>query len=467
MKSVERPNVLFMIADDHRYSAIRACGDPVVQTPVLDRLVAEGVSFDRTYHFGGLNGAVCVPARACLLTGSNPFRALASTNLNDRAGLQTINPQKALLPELFRQSGYFTYHIGKWHNDKQSFVRSFDGGAKIFFGGMSDHQHVPVHDFDPTGEYPPSARYTGEQFSTELFADAAIRLLREYDRPAPFFLYLAFTAPHDPRTPPPEYAALYDPEQIPLPPNFMPEHPFDNGEQHIRDEELAPFPRTPEEVRRHIAGYYGMISHLDAQIGRILEALAATGQAERTIVVYTADHGLAVGQHGLLGKQNLYEHSVRVPAILRGPGIPAGRRVRALAHTPDLFPTLCDLAGIPVPPSVESTSLVSLLQGSQGRVREHVCCAYKDVQRMVADERWKLIRYYCSPARQTGEDRIQLFDLEADPWELTDRSAEPEQAERVRQLAQSLAGWQRWAGDPLAGMPVLPAGGHLPVSLTT
>src|SRR5581483_2186684 len=121
--------------------------------------------------------------------------------------------------------------------------------------------------------------------------------------------------------------------------------------------------------------------------------------------------------------------------------------------TPDLFPTLCDLLGLPTPASVESTSLVSLLQGSQGRVREHVYSAYKDVQRMVADERWKLIRYYRSPARQTGEDRLQLFDLEADPWELTDWSAEPAQAERVQQLAEALAGWQRWAGDPLAEVP--------------
>jgi arylsulfatase A-like enzyme len=456
-----RPNVLFMIADDHRHSAIRAFGDPVVQTPRIDQLVAEGIAFERTYHFGGLTGGVCVPARACLMAGANPFRALASKDLSDAVGLRTINPAMATLPQEFRRAGYRTHHVGKWHNDTRSFHRSFDGGAKIFIGGMSDHYRVPVFDFDPTGEYPTSARYEGDKHSTELFGEAAMDFLRGYDREEPFFLYLAFTAPHDPRTPPPEYAALYPYDEMPLPPNYVPEHPFDNGEMRNRDESLAPWPRTPEVVRQHVADYYGMITHLDHWIGRVVDTLSETRRADNTIVVYTADHGLAVGQHGLMGKQNLYEHSARVPCVMRGPGLAAGVRLQNLIHTPDLHPTLCELTGLPTAATVETHSLVPLLRQGQaapsvGR-RSYVCQVYKDAQRMVTDGRWKLIRYYRSQERLgVGTDAIQLFDLELDPWERFDLSSDSAHAGRIGALASQLEEWQQEVRDPMVGVPVLP-----------
>jgi arylsulfatase A-like enzyme len=317
---------------------------------------------------------------------------------------------------------------------------------------------VPVFDFDPSGAYPREARYEGDRHSTELFGRAAVQFLRGYDRPDPFFLYLAFTAPHDPRTPPPEYAALYPPAEMPLPPNVLPEHPFDNGDLRTRDEQLAPWPRTPEVVRRHTADYYGMITHLDAWIGNVLGALEETGRAGDTIVVYTADHGLAIGQHGLFGKQNLYEHSARVPCIVRAPGIAGGRRVDALIYTPDLHPTLCELARVSRPETVETRSLVSLLGGVSAGARRVVCQVYKDVQRMVTDGRWKLIRYYRSAERpDAGTDGIQLFHLKEDPWETRDLSAEPACAEHVERLAAQLSAWQREVEDPMADVPVLPA----------
>src|SRR5262249_22785817 len=130
-----------------------------------------------------------------------------------------------------------------------------------------------------------------EHHATELFADAAVDFLKQYNDANPFLMYVAFTSPHDPRTPPKEFLDRYPPENIALPPNFAPEHSCDNGTLRGRDEELAPFPRPPAVVQRHIAEYYGMITHLDAQIGRILQALEETGRAENTIVVYTADHG--------------------------------------------------------------------------------------------------------------------------------------------------------------------------------
>jgi arylsulfatase A-like enzyme len=213
---------------------------------------------------------------------------------------------------------------------------------------------------------------------------------------------------------------------------------------------LAPFPRTPEVIRQHIADYYGMISHLDAQVGRVLEALDDVGQADNTIVVYTADHGLAVGQHGLMGKQNMYEHSVHVPAIVRGPGLPRGQRVAALAHTFDLYPTICQLTGAQVPATVESRNLLPLLSHAADRSgRDSVHAVYRDVQRMVSDGRWKLIVYSRSESRSVGVDREQLFDLQSDPCELTDRSADEECQSRLEDLRENLRAWQHVVGDPL------------------
>jgi arylsulfatase A-like enzyme len=445
-KSARRPNVLFIIADDHRADALGCAGDPTVRTPYLDALAERGVTFDRTYHMGGLSVAVCVPARAALLTGTNPFSASTSQRVDDLPGLMALRPELPTLPETLQRAGYHTHGIGKWHNDPASFARSFTSAARVFFGGMSEHTRVPLHDEDPTGKYPAEARYIGEEFSTELFCDAAMQFLNGYQDEQPFFLYLALTSPHDPRTPPPPYDQMYEAARMPLPPNVLLEHPFDNGEMRVRDELLAPFPRPPEVVRQHLADYYGMITHHDAWLGRLFDVLQARGHADNTIVVYTADHGLAVGQHGLMGKQNLYEHSVRVPLIVGGPDLPRGQRVDGLTYTPDVYPTLCELAGVAVPPTVEMRSLLPAIASGNGH--DSVCSVYKDRQRMVSDGTWKLIRYYRAPELGVGEDRVQLFNVAADPWETRDRSTEPEQMETLHNLAAALTRWQHAENDP-------------------
>ena len=443
-----QPNILFIIADDHRFDAIGAMGDATVQTPVLDALMARGTTFRQTHIMGSLVGAVCVPSRAAVLTSASLFRS----------GMQEINRELAVWPQVMREAGYHTFATGKWHNDKQTFTNSFAEGAKIFFGGMSSHFEVPVFDYDASGAYPNTAKYIGEKFSTEMFTDEAVQFLQDYDASsasAPFFLYLAFTSPHDPRTPPGEYASMYAPAEMPVPENFMPEHPFDNGEMRIRDEVLAPFPRTPEIVQQHIADYYGMISHMDAEIGRVLKTLEATGQLENTLIIYTADHGLAVGQHGLLGKQNLYSHSIRVPSIFAGPGVPEGKTVDALTYLYDVFPTVCELTAVACPDTVEGRSLVPLMHGSAERVRETVFAAYRDIQRTVSDGRWKLIRYYVSEETGAGTNRIQLFDVANDPGETTELSALSEHAERIQSLAADMQQWQIETDDFLKDTPVL------------
>ncbi len=441
-----QPNVLFMIADDHRWDAIAGMGDPTVKTPTMDSLMARGTTFHQTHIMGSLSGAVCVPSRAAVLTSAGLFRS----------GANQINRDYAVWPQVMRQAGYHTFFSGKWHNDRQTFADSFDGGGTIFFGGMGNQYKVPIFDFDPTGAYPKDARYIGDKFSSTLFTDSAVQFVENYDQTDPFFLYLSFTSPHDPRTPPGEYATMYKPEDVPVPENFYPEHPFDNGEMRIRDEVLAEFPRTPEIVQQHIADYYGMITSQDAEMGRLLQTLEAKGQLDNTIVIYTADHGLAVGQHGLLGKQNLYSHSIRVPSIFAGPGVPEGVTVDALTYLYDVFPTVCDLTEVDCPDTVEGSSLVPLMEGCVDKVRDTVFAAYKDIHRTVSDGRWKLIRYYVSKETGKGTDFLQLFDLENDPWETNNLADVPEHAERINSLAIELKRWQNETDDFMKDVPLLP-----------
>ena len=432
-----RPNILMLVADDHRHDAIRTMGDAVVQTPCLDRLVASGTAFSQAHHMGGKFSAVCVPTRGSLMTGCSVFRAMADQEDN------IIVPTRTTLGQHLGANGYYTQCIGKWHNDFKSLNRSFAHGEAIFLRGVAEDQNrLRVHHYDPSGMYGKNTVYYASKFSTDFLCDHAVDFIQNYRRDEPFFLYTAFTAPHDPRTPPKEFANLYHPDRVPLPANFAPQHPFDNGELHVRDENLAPHPRTPDRIRRELAAYYGMISNLDTGVGRILAALEASGRAEDTIVVYTADHGLAVGQHGLLGKQNLYEHSVRVPLMLRGPGVTAGQRSEALLYSWDLFPTLCDLAGVTPPADLDARSLGPLLRGDRTSHRAKLQALYRDYQRMTKTDRWKLIEYSVGPDRHT-----QLFDLQHDAWEMNNLAADPAAAVELARLRADLGQWQVANGD--------------------
>ena len=349
---------------------------------------------------------------------------------------------------------------------------------------MDDHWNMPVCDFDPAGEYPQRIHQTVDfvtqrvaekvadhihagQHSSVLFCDAAIDFLRGRVSPDPFFIYVGFTAPHDPRTMPRHYLEMYDPESLPLGDNFQPEHPFDNGEMQVRDELLAAYPRDPHEVCRHLAAYYGMITHLDAQIGRVLAALRETGQLDNTIIVLAGDNGLALGRHGLMGKQSLYEHSIHVPLLMAGPGISSGVRREEFVYLLDIYPTLCDLLGLAAPGSVEGVSFAGRLTTDDGRGttdaeglvpgrrssvigRPHLLFAYRHLMRGVRDVRYKLIEYVVDGRRHT-----QLFDLQADPWELTNLAGEPDHAEHLARLRGLLARWRDELGDtqPDMGKP--------------
>ncbi len=216
-----------------------------------------------------------------------------------------------------------------------------------------------------------------------------------------------------------------------MPENFAADHPFDHGNRGGRDEVLLPIPRTAALVRADIAAYYAVISHMDAQIGRILTALDQAGKTDETIIVFCSDHGLAMGSHGLRGKQNMYEHTIGVPLIFAGPTIPKGAVVTGQAYLRDIFPTLCELAGLPLP-DVDGKSQVSVIQGKAATMYEFVVGYFRDSQRMIRTDRWKLIEYPL--AKQT-----QLFDLVNDPHELDNRIDDPQQAKRASRLKHQLA----------------------------
>ena len=402
------PHILFLVVDDLRPDGLAALGNGTVKTPHLDAVVRDGFTFRNAYCLGSNSPAVCAPSRNMLLSGQAYFR-------NWPGGQAPGDGPN--LPDALKRAGYFTYHHGKRGNVARSIHQRFDRSRYL----------------DDERE-----RRSGEPGHT--IVDEAITFLKARRDPAPWLMLLEFEAPHDPRVAAPRYLDLYRREDIPLPPNYLPVHPFDNGEMLVRDERLAPWPRTPDEIRRHLHEYYAVISGLDYHIGRLLTTLDELKLRKDTLIVFVSDHGLALGSHGLMGKQNLYEHSMRTPLVFNGPGIPQGKS-EALVYLLDVLPTLCELAHATLPAGLDGQSLAGILAGRQATVRDSLFTAYRDAQRAIRDERWKLIRY-------PKVDRTQLFDLASDPDELQNLANEPAHSGRIADLMRQLDGWQKRLKDP-------------------
>ncbi len=422
--STNRPNVLFLLTDDQRYGTIHALGNEEIITPNMDRLVEMGTSFMNAYIPGGTTSAVCMPSRAMINSGKYIFYL-------DECG-KNIPVQHHTMGQTFLENGYNCFETGKWHNGTESFARSFNSGENIFFGGMWDHWNVPVSDFRENGVYDHlinfvpnfSANMTPVKViadrihagvhSTNLFSDSAIKFIREYNETKPFFMYVSFLAPHDPRTMPEEFQKMYDPDTITLPPNFQEMPSFDFGwNAKGRDETTEAYPRKPEKIRKHIADYYAMISHIDKQIGCILTALEERGFLDNTIIILAGDNGLAVGQHGLMGKQNLFEHSIKLPLVMCGPGIPSGQRRDGYVYLLDIFPTLCDLCSIEIPESVDGISFAKMFCDPSCITREELYLVFQARIRGIIKDGMKLLEYRSEQIKLT-----QLFNLKNDPWEM-------------------------------------------------
>jgi arylsulfatase A-like enzyme len=439
-------NFVFLFADDMRSDAIGAFGHPVIRTPNLDRLAREGTVFHRAVTAY----PICHVSRSEIFSGRSAFRSGYHYRGRDYA------PDIKLWPEAMRDAGYQTWYVGKWHSPRDPWKCGYVETRGLYSaGGGGAAAKAPTHDYkgrlvtgyrgwtfkrdDRTAEPERGVGLTPD--ISARFADAAMELIDR--KPAqPFFLHVNFTAPHDPLLRPPGYEHAYDPARLPVPGNFRPEHPFDHGNLGGRDEVIVPQPRTESDVREELAVYYAVISHLDAQVGRIVRRLKESGQWERTVVIFSSDHGLAMGSHGLMGKQNQYEHSIGVPLIFAGGGMPEGMKVNAQCYLRDLYPTVCDLAGIPVPASVESVSLAPLFRGTDREVHPFIVGYFTNSQRMIRDGDWKLIWY-------PHQALYQLFDLRRDPLETDNRFNAADQAGRVFTLRNRLENWLRQAGDPL------------------
>lgn len=407
-----KPNVFLMLADDLRPDGLGALGGAVAKTPTFDAIIERGCIFRKAYTMGSMIGAVCLPSRTMILTGHSLFRAKNEASTDD--------PATHTFPRAMKEAGYATCHAGKFGNSPKKVTEEFD---------------VSV---DPG--------------RSEGVADAVIDFIRTRPADKPMFIYMAGPEPHDPQYAPDEYYAQYKPEDIPVPHAFAPYHPFDNGWLTGRDEMTLPFPRTPENIRGKLARYYASIAYLDAEFGRVVQTLKDAGEYDNTIFVIAGDNGLSLGEHGLLGKQNLYEFGgMHVPLVFAGPGIPKGE-TNALAYLMDLFPTLCDLAGIELRSRVEGKSLAPVILKKTEGVREWLYTAYEKGQRSVTDGRWKLIRYPLI-------DKTQLFDLESDPHEEHDLANLPEYASRVKAMMEKLAELQREYDDsaPLTAEVIQPA----------
>ncbi|WP_340110779.1 sulfatase-like hydrolase/transferase [Maribellus mangrovi] len=446
-KEIERPNILFIFADDLSYEAVHFNGNIEVNTPNLDQLAEEGVTFTHTYNMGGWNGAVCVASRAMLNTGRFLWRAKsAQTNYNE---MKNRNQFWSL--EL-GNAGYETYMTGKWHisipaDSLFNHVRDIRPGMPSSVPeaynrpqSRSDTTWLPWH--TKYGGY-----WQGGKHWTEVVGDNAIDFLDlAKSSEHPFFMYLAFNAPHDPRQSPKKFVDMYPVEQIKVPNNFLELYPYKDdmgcGED-LRDERLAPFPRTKYSIQTHRQEYYAIITHLDEQIGRILAYLRESGQDKNTYILFSADHGLSVGHHGLVGKQSMYDHSMRVPLIVVGPDIPENEQREMQVYLQDIMATTFDLAGVDKPEYVEFNSLLPLINKKKSEsFYTEIYGAYINFQRMVRTDKYKLIVY---PRAR----KMLLFDLKNDPQEMHDLFDDPAMKETKLELISRLKAQQKAMDDTL------------------
>ncbi|HKE24822.1 MAG TPA: sulfatase-like hydrolase/transferase [Bryobacteraceae bacterium] len=431
VRSAERsPNILFICADEHGGPFLGSMGHPIVKTPNLDRLAASGVQFRNTY----CGSPVCVPARAGMMSGMFP---------SDVASYCNSTPFRKPTPSWgnrLREAGYECYATGK--------LDLTEGTDYGFREVDTQHGHSVNPDITSLLRSPMCFRASVRNDVNGVFSKArphdetvlanVVRFLRE-DAPRttkPWVAYAGFTAPHYPFIAEPKYASVYPPESMPLP--HVPLDYLDK--RHAIFEQLAGFQRvsTPiaaDRIRRARAAYFGMITELDRMVGNVLDELEKTGQVDRTLIVYTSDHGEMLGENGLWFKNVLLENAARVPLIMAGAGLPRGKAVDTPVMHVDMIATMLELAGVPRDPKLRGHSLVPLAQGRTGGPPG---IAYSESHSegnctgsfMIRRANWKYIY-------ATGYEPI-LFDLGRDPGELHNLAGTSENAAIQRELHAEL-----------------------------
>jgi len=439
----QRPNFLFILVDDQSPFELRAY-DPAsrLETPNIDRLAREGIVLDAAHHMGSWSGAVCTPSRHMIMSGRTVW------HIPDPSGNASGNPHaknpKLVPPDLakytmaavFNRAGYATMRTCKVGNSYEAANQQFTIRKDATKRGGTDED--------------------GSAWHAEQVLDYLSQRQRQGEK-KPFLINFGFSHPHDTRDGKPDLLAKYgainhtDPNtpppanahQPPLPINYLTKHPFPHGHPDLRDEVAVSgvWQRRDEQtIRNELGREFACSENIDLQIGRVLKQLEAMGELANTYVIYTADHGMAIGRHGLQGKQNLYEHTWRVPLIVKGPGIKPGTRARGNTYLLDLLPTLCDLASIAIPKTVEGISFKPVLDGKQAAIRDVLygvyCGGTKPGMRCIKQGDWKLIKYDTlrGTVRQT-----QLFDLAENPHEFLSEHG------RSKPLETDLAGNPQFA----------------------
>ncbi|MCA9178211.1 MAG: sulfatase-like hydrolase/transferase [Planctomycetales bacterium] len=459
----DRPNILFIIVDDQSPFDLKAYApDSRLETPNIDRLAAEGMVFDGAHHMGAWAGAVCTASRHMVMSGRTLWHIPDSSRRGARnpnvANPELVPPDLAqqTMAAVFNRAGYDTMRTCKQGNSYPAANQLFQVVKDATKRGGDDESGSAWH---------------AEQVLEYLEGRAA---RQDAD---PFLIYFGFSHPHDTRDGKPELLAKYGavnhrdrkqlppahPSQPPLPPNYLAKHPFFHGHPQLRDEVAVSgvWERRDERtIRNELGREFACSENIDVQIGRVLRQLEQMGELDNTYIFYTADHGMAIGRHGLQGKQNLYEHTWRVPFIVKGPGIKRGVRATGNIYLLDVLPTLCDLAGIAQPETVEGKSFRPVLEGRQASVRDTLYGAYcggtKPGMRSVKHGDWKLIKYDVmdGTVRQT-----QLFNLAENPHEYlaehgresameTNLADDPRYAAKRRELEQLLAAEMKRLDDP-------------------
>jgi len=443
----EQPNIIFIFADDQSYNTVHAQGNVEIRTPNLDKLAGQGTYFTHAYNMGAWGGAVCVASRAMLNTGKFIWRARQADHNMDQLAVEG-----QMWSQVMKQAGYETYFSGKWHV-KTDPEKIFDHVVHVRPGmphTVPEAYNRPLEgEKDKWSPFDQSVggHWVGGKHWSEVLGDDAIDFIKQAsEKDKPFFMYLAFNAPHDPRQSPEQYVNMYPLENISIPVSFQPKYPYKDEigcGPGLRDERLAPFPRTEYAVKVHRQEYFAIITHMDAQIGRIMEALGKSGKKKNTYIFFTADHGLAVGNHGLMGKQNMYDHSIRPPMIVVGPGVEAGRELDMDVYLQDIMPTTIELAGLEVPDFVEFKSLLPKIKGEVSESSyDAVYGCYKDRQRMIRDDGYKLMAYPYA-------GKLRLYDMEKDPLELHDIAGEQSKLDLVRELFNKLVDLGKEMSDSL------------------
>ncbi len=450
----KRPNILFILVDDQSPQDLKMYNPlSTLETPNLDKLAAQGMVFDGAYHMGSSSGAVCTPSRHMIMSGRTVWHLPVSP-----WGAKTSPPalEQNTIPAVFNRAGYATMRTCKQGN-------SYEAANKLF-----------------TVRHDATKRGGDEQSGSQWHAERVLDYLKERETsqdPKPFLIYYGFSHPHDTRDGRPELLAKYgatnhtDPNTLPslhtqqpaLPVNYLARHPFDNTHADVRDEiDVSGVWKRRDEasIRNELGREYACNENIDIQIGRVLKKLEDMGELDNTYIIYTADHGISIGRHGLMGKQNLYQHTWRVPFIVKGPGIQPGSRVEGNIYLLDILATLCEMAGITAPESNEGTSFKPVLEGQKKTVRDVLYGAYsgggKPGMRCVKQGDWKLIRYE-SPDRKVNE--TQLFNLADNPDEflpehgrtgpmLTNLATNPAHAGKLREMQDLLLTEMRRLDDP-------------------